>query len=377
MPIYDNNVYSIVNSITEQALGKTALTVVDEQSLIAMGDYIFNNNSLESWYNKLMLRIGKTIISGRRYSTKFKGLLRDDYEWGAVTQKISTQMPSAEEDDSYGVNNGESVDMYKVNRLNVVQKLFFKSAPYQFHITIYREEQLKKAFLSGANMEAFINSQFLAVQNKFEMIIESMGRNAINNYIAEVGGTAREYKLVTMYNTERGLEGDALLTPQTALFDPDFLRYVIAKFQEISSGMEEMKTLYNDGSIERHTPRDLQKMFMWTRFSTALGTVAQYSAFQEQYLRFINPINLNFFQSSQSGSENTVKVNRSSDGTEKTVNNIVGVLFDYEALGTYKEDVSVDTTPFNAAGLYSNTFWHYNKMYFNDLSENFILFTLN
>lgn len=370
-------VYQTVNAVTKQAFGREDLAVYEEKGLISLGDYLFTSNSVETWFNTLVMRIGKTIISARDYKGKFNGILRDNMEWGGVMQKISFLMPEAVEDQSFGLSDGTSVDMYKISKPKFIQKLFYKSAPYQFAMTFYKQEQLDVAFTGAAQMDAFFNGLYTAIQNKLEVVNESMGRNCVNNYIAEVGGGTREIKLVTMYNTEKGLLKDAQLTPATALFSDDFLRYCVAKFQEYSDGFEDMGINYNDGSIERHTPKAFQRMYLWTRFSTALSTVTLWQAFNKEYLNFMDYQNINFFQSSKAGNQNTVKVQRASDESETTVENIVGVLFDYEALGTCREKEWASTTPFNSAGGYYNTFWHYNKAYFNDLSENFILFTLN
>lgn len=370
-------VYTQVNAITQQAFGRTDLAVYEEKGLISLGDYLFSTNSVETWFNTLVMHIGKQIISARDYTGKFNGILRDSMEWGGVMQKISIKMPEAVEDQSFGLSDGQSADMYKISKPKLLQKLFYKSAPYQFFMTFYKEEQLDLAFSSGAQMSAFFAGIYTAIQNKLEVVNESMGRNCINNYIAEVGAGAREIKLVTMYNTEKGLDGDAVVTASNALFNDDFLRYCVAKFQEYSDGFEDMGINYNDGTIERHTPKAFQKMYMWTRFSTAMSTVTLYQAFNKEYLKFMDYQNINFFQSSKAGKQNTVKVKRASDNKETTVSNIVGVLFDYEALGTFREKEWASTTPFNSAGGYYNTFWHYNKAYFNDLSENFLLFTLN
>ena len=84
---------------------------------------------------------------------------------------------------------------------------------------------------------------------------------------------------------------------------------------------------------------------------------------------------INFWQSAQT--PGSVLVNRASDDTETTVENIVGILHDRDAMGLYKEEEDVLTTPVNARGMYYNTFWHLTRNYLNDLSENCVIFTLN
>ena len=70
-------------------------------------------------------------------------------------------------------------------------------------------------------------------------------------------------------------------------------------------------------------------------------------------------------------------VERASDGAQVIKTHIVGVLYDRDALGMYKRDEDVMTTPVNARGLYYNTFYHQIELWFNDTSENFVYFTLN
>ena len=61
---------------------------------------------------------------------------------------------------------------------------------------------------------------------------------------------------------------------------------------------------------------------------------------------------------------------------KKQVNNVIGVIFDIEALGTYKSKEWTANTPLNAAGGYINYYWHLKDMYFNDLSENLVSFVI-
>ena len=53
------------------------------------------------------------------------------------------------------------------------------------------------------------------------------------------------------------------------------------------------------------------------------------------------------------------------------------MIHDRDALGVYKIDEDVLTTPVNAAGAYYNTYWHEKQLRFIDLSENIVIFTLN
>ena len=365
-----NQIYGVVNSIVQQSIGTTALTAVDNQSLIALGNTVLSSSAnTECFLNTLIQRIGKTIYSYREYRSSFNGLMRDNFEWGAILQKLKTSMPVAEADQSYGLTDGTSVDMYKVAKPKVTQKLFVTETPYQLKCTIQRVH-LKEAFLSAENMDAFIFTIFGEVQNKIELSLEDLGRNALNNYIAEVSGTARAVDLLAKYNT---LTGNSL-TVNSALVDPDFLRWSVGHIKLYSRKMRTMSTLYNDGTETRHTPTELQKLYVISDFETQLETVTQYAAFNEDYIKLNGYEDVPFWQAAQS--PYSIHVNRASDDADTTVNNIVACLFDIEALGIYKQEEWTSTTPFNSAGGYYNTFWHLKQLYFNDLSENFVYFYL-
>ena len=114
---------------------------------------------------------------------------------------------------------------------------------------------------------------------------------------------------------------------------------------------------------------------MLASFERALETVVQYSAFNEEMVRLNAFSTLNFWQSAQDPSY--IMVERASDGAQVIKTHIVGVLYDRDALGMYKKDEDVLTTPVNAKGLYYNTFYHQMELWFNDTSENFVYFTLN
>lgn len=378
-------VYDLINEVNSQAFGETALAVADTQGLISLGTTVLTSTSnTEAFLNALVQRIGRTIISFRAYRNKFSDMVRNDFEWGAILQKIRVHMPEAQLDPAYDLDNGESVDPWTVYKPEVEQKLFVTRTPYMFAVSIARD-QLKEAFTGESAMGAFISAIFGQVRNALEVSLENLGRLAITNFIAQVTPTGEvptginhEITLVTDYNNERGLDGADALTAATALTNPDFLRYAVARIKSVSDYFTDMGTLYNDGSIETFTPRENQRLKVLSDFERRLETVVQYSAFNEEMVRLDAFDMVNFWQAQDTAdSRDAINITRASDGATVTKSNIVAVLFDVEALGMYRRDEDVLTTPVNAKGMYYNTFYHLKQLWFNDLSENFVYFTLN
>lgn len=382
-----NQIYTIVNEVNAEAFGSTDIDVVDAQGLVSLGDAVLSSASnTESFLNTLVQRIGRTIISFRQYRNKLGDMVLNDFEYGAILQKIRVHLVDAVADPAYALTDGESVDPWVVSKPDVEQKLFVTRTPYMFHVSIARK-QLKEAFLSEAAMAAFIGMVFGQVRNSIEVSLENLGRVCIANMIGEFtpgtpsGGETttlnHEIALCTLYNTARGYEsGDAgFVDEDTAPFDPEFLRFAVKTIRTYSDNLTDMSTLHNDGSIESFTPREDQRLKVLSSFERALETVVQYSAFNEELVRLDAFTTVNFWQSAQDPSY--IMVERASDGAQIIKTHIVGVLYDRDALGIYKRDEDVLTTPVNARGLYYNTFYHQMELWFNDTSENFIYFTLN
>jgi len=365
-------IYTLVNEVNAEAFGSNALTIVDTSSLISVGNTVLSSSTnTEAFLNTLAQRIGRTILRFRDYRNKLGNMVINDFEYGAILQKIYVHMPEAEADESYDLINGQSVDHYKIAKPDVDQKLFVTRTPYQFKITV-QDEHLREAFLSENAMGAFIGVIFGQVRNAIEVSLENLARVTLATAIAECAGTSRMIDLVTMYNTLY----TASLTDVTCQNDPDFMRFAMSTINSYIDGIQDMSVLYNDGSLETFTPREDIRVKVISSFMRRLETVVEYAAFHDQFVRpDADIVTLNYWQSAQDPMDIIIK--RPSDSAEVSRGNVIALIHDRDAMGVYKMDERVATTPINAAGLYYNTYYHQKELRFIDPSENFICFTLN
>lgn len=372
-----NQIYALVNSIAKQTIGETAIEATDTSTLVALGDTILSDtNTTEGFMNTLIERIGRTIISYRKYNSQLAPIIKSDMEWGAIVQKIKVEMPEVVEDATYSLEDGKSVDMYVVRRPKAKQKFFAIRTPYSCFISI-QQKQLKAAFLNATTMGSFISAVFGEIKNKLELSIENNSRLCMANFMA-LTDTAQQINLVTNYNAIKGTN----VTAESALYDEGFLRYAIGQMNMYSKKMRTMSQLFNKEKYTRFTPDCDQIFAIINEFQTAMETQVQYAAFHDDYVKKGANIEVPYWQATQNPYDIKLSVRDGVDDTgikKKAVEikNIVGFLFDKEALGSYRQEEEVLTTPINARGRYANTFWHEEQMWFNDLSENGIIFTLN
>lgn len=390
MAVTAKQIYKIVNEVAQQAMGQKTISVVDNAGLIALGNTVLSSDATKNnFINALTDRIGRTIVSFRAYHSHFPDFERDSIEWGNILQKLKIGMPEAEKDDSYDLVNGTSVDQYKVNRTSVNQLLFTTETPWQTHITVHLDA-LEKAFVDSNAMGAFISGMFGEVQNRIELAMENLSMDCVNNYIAEIftspsTASTRVIKLVTEYKDKTGV--DHTTEPLSALDDEEFLKYVVRRINTISTTMEYMTHgRYNtapDGSIptkaySRHTPKSEQRMMLFIDLVNALKTNINSKAFNMEQVAIDIPFQtVPFWQSIDKPSGISIKT-ASGRGESSGVNEslVMGILYDRDAMGTFKKKYTSLTTPINAAGKYYNVFYHMITMYYNDLTENAVVFQL-
>lgn len=371
-----NQIYELVNDVAQQTMGESALTASDTASLIAMGNAILSSSTnTEVFIDTLVQRIGRTMISYRPYKSQLGLMAVSDMTMGAIMQKIKVKMPSAVEDVTTQLIDGQSIDQYIVSKPKANQKLFVKRTPYTFFVTI-QKKWLREAFTSETAMGSFIAAIYGEVENSLELSQENLARLCMANFMATISTSAnRVINLVSEYNLLKSTS----LDEDNALLDEGFLRYALGRMNNISKKMKTMSVLYNDGSETRHSPEGDQRFVSLVDFQTALETQVQWAAFHEQYVKKQNGIEVPYWQAAKSPMDIDLVIEGDDpdQGESTTLTNIVAFIHDRDALGTYRKEVEVATTPLNARGLYTNQFWHMNDLYFNDVSENGVIFTLN
>lgn len=367
-----NQIYTIVNSIVDQAIGDSGIVATDTQGLVSLGNVVLDSSTnTEAFLNTLAQRIGRTIYRFRAYNNKFTDMIVSDMEWGAILQKIRVEMPVAESDEMYGLTDGVAVDHYVVAKPKAHQKLFVTRTPYQFKITIQRET-LKEAFLSAEAMGAFIALVFGEVRNAIELSLENLGRLTMDAAISETSQATQVVNLVYDYNYDTG----SSLTAATAMYSADFLRYAIYRINNVIDMMQDMSVLYCDGILPTFTNLENMRVKVLSKFQRRLETVVDYAAFHDQFTKIDKQYTtVNFWQAEKSPDE--INIKKPSDGSAFTLSNIVAVIHDRDAFGIYQIDETVLTTPINAAGAYYNQYWHEKQGRFVDTSENLVVFTLN
>ena len=382
----NNEVYAIVNDVHKMATGADEVAVVDTASFVDFGNNVLSSSdATETFLNTYLLRIATTYDTFRPYDGKLKDLLLSGDEWGAIVQKIDAEVPDFVSDETFEIEDGQSVDQYIVRKPVGRQKLFIKRSTYSNFITTAKK-LLKGAFLSEAAFLSWARMVAGKMRNKIEFSTENLARLAIANYIANMAD-AQKVHLLTNYNTESGES----LTADKALLDKDFLAYAAGEMELVSKRLRNLSVSYNAEEAERHTPAGEQRFLVFDKFQSRLQHVLQYQAYHKELVDLGEFIEVPYWQGEyveEEVSGETVKVDArdcimvtvddGEGGTDDvTISGIMGFIFDKYALGAHRSEEETLTTPINARGRYYNTFHFAKQLWFNDLSENGVVFLLD
>lgn len=383
------DVGTILTNIAKQATGASALSVNNTKDFITVAQ-----TTLKVGYDPLITSISqvlsKTIFSIRPYYRKFAGINVSNQQFGNITRKLNISDKDWETDERLPLTDAASVDMYKVIKPSILQTNFYGANKYQRHITIFKD-QLDTAFASPDEFGRFITMVMQNATDVIEQGHETLARSVIANFIGgiladEVNGT-RTIHLLTEYNKLTGQTLTADTVYQADNFG-NFMKFVVARIKSLSAMFTERTLLYQtqvtNKPITRHTPYRNQKLYLFSPAQYLTETAVLTDLYNDQYMKLMDFERVNFWQNPNSPDTlNVMPIYLKSDGTltspTKEVNkpHVFGVLFDDEALGYTVVNQWSATTPFNAAGGYSNVYYHFTDRYWNDFTEKGVVLLLD
>ena len=149
--------------------------------------------------------------------------------------------------------------------------------------------------------------------------------------------------------------------------------------------MTDRNTLFssqlNDYAVIRHTPKDRMKFYLYADMVNKINSEVYSTVFNPDFLKLVDFETVNYWQSPLEPSAIKIRATiLKADGglthnyAVDALTNLVGVLFDEEAAGYTTVNEWSQPSPFNARGGYYNQFWHFTDRYWNDFTENAVIF---
>lgn len=384
---------TLLSSVMGEVLGETAVVNEDLSNIVDLGKQVIDQtNGIDNYVRKLINHIGKVSFQSRAYAGGVPSILMDSWEFGSILQKVSTEMPDAEENESWNLQDGQEYKQDIFTAPKVSAKFFNSKVTFEIPVS-FTEMQVKESFSSAEQLNGFVSMLTTAVENSMTVKLDSLIMRAINNMTAETllslatgaaGSKVIDYSttgvravnLLKLYNDT--VKPTTALTVAQALTDFHFIKFASYQIGLTSDRLTKISTLFNGESKERFTPTDLQRVVLLSDFSKAAKTYLQSDLQNPEMVALPAHDSVPYWQGSGKDyaltATGALDVKTASGETVKTAKAaIIGVIADRDAVGVANLDRRT-TTAYNAKAEFYNSWYKADAGYYNDLSENFVVF---
>lgn len=381
-------VYTLVNTLTQEYIGDTAVVNEDLSNIVDIGSRTVSLDNLDKYVRSLIDQIGRIVFVNRPYSGTTPSLYVDGWEYGAIMEKVTyDDLPEAEENLSWELEDGRSYDPNIFTAPKVSAKFFSKKVTYDVPMS-FAERQVKSAFQNATQLNSFFSMIETAIGNSMTVKIDSLAMSTLNYMIGLTIHSAnqnRAINLLTLFNSGRPVAEQT--TAATAIYNPEFIRFSSYIIGLYAKRLGRLSKLFNDGAKERFTPSDRMNMILLAEFESAAATYLYSDTYHNDYVRLPKADTVPYWQGTglaydfASTSKIDVQINVRSIEDEQEVtrkvtvaqSGILGVLFDRYAVGVANLDRRV-TANYNGRAEFFNNWYKFDAGYFNDPNENFIVF---
>lgn len=381
---------NLMNTVTSEILGKSDVVAEDLSNVVDVGKELFSNTDVDNYVKSLVNHIGKVIFVNRPYTGNVPSMMMDSWEFGSVLEKIQADIPQATENSSWELTDGKSYDPNVFYKPSVSVKFFNSRVTFEVPMS-FTEKQVNESFSNAAQLNGFLSMLYNAVDKSMTVKVDSLVMRTIDNMIAhtlhaefptvkdgnysESSGT-KAVNLLKLYNAKYS----TTLTAESAITDPDFIRYASYIMGVYADRMGKLSTLFNVGKKERFTPSDMLKVVMLSDFEKAASTYLYADTWHNENVKLPTAETVPYWQGSGQdysfANTSDIHVNitdGSGDTVEIAAAGILAIMYDKDAMGVCNTDRRV-TTQYNAKAEFFNNFYKFDASYFNDLNENFVVF---
>lgn len=370
-------VYTIVNEVSKEVIGTDAVVEEDLSNIVDIGNTIQNAQTLDKYVKSLIDHIGKVVFVNRAYSGSAPSVLMDGWEYGSILEKVTYDgLPSATENESWDLVDGQSYDPNVFTQPKVSAKFFQKRTTFEIPMS-FAERQVKSAFDSAAQLNGFFSMIHNGIEKSMTVKTDALVMRTINNMTAETlsnNNAVRAVNLLTLYKAK--YPTDTTITAANCIYRPEFIRFAAYEMKLYSDRMAKLSTLFNIGGKERFTAKDLQHIILLAEFESSAGVYLQSDTFHNELVALPTCEKVPYWQGSGAdyalGSTSKIHV-KTASGVDIEQDGILGVMFDRDALGVSNLDRRV-TSQYNGKGEFFNNWYKADAGYFNDMNENFVIF---
>lgn len=379
---------AFLTALYKEATGQNpTIQIANTADYVSVGTTLLQGG-LDPVVQGMVQLLDKTIFAMRVYNKKFEDIIMDERLYGAVTQKVNFIDNDLDaSDERLPLTDGTSLDPWKIKKPKIVTELFYGNTVYQDSITIWRD-QLDSALRNADEGARFFASVMTNIDNRHKQIEEAEARACLINFITAkaTADTDNYINVLQEYYNETGVT----LTPAN-MFAPanytEFTRWLAGFMQTLVDKMAERSLKYHMNisgkELMRFTDGANLRKYISANVLNNITAVAQSVTYNADKISNIaaGANKVTFWQNiedpySVNATPSYLDVatgNVVTAGAGVLVENLMGVLFDRDALGIVKRSTWSGASPFNPRTGTYNIYWHWTQQMFNSFTENFVV----
>ena len=385
-----NQVYELLNTVQEMAYGKIAVNVIDTSSFVALAQTVLSSDGNKDLYtNTLIDRIGLVLSDNRLYNADDNNLIKRQYEYAVIMQKIHVEPIEAEENPEWLIGAEDFTPEYApVLKPVVKQKLFHNMVTWELGVTV-PDNMLKTAFTNEVQFGAFMVAIMNALTNGVELMKEravDITRATMISHVLNSGGIS-SINLLDEYNNTLPASSTPL-TPAEYLQSEKALAHGAMLMSLTADRLQRFNSLFNGDGYNRFTPREFLKCDVLNVLDYAIKYNVKPVVFNERFIETPNYKTVPYWQGAGTdyGFNSISKVHVSETHTDTDTGEdvtttvaeqtgVVGVMYDEEACGI---NIFADESAYerNDRAHYTTHYRQMTGQYYYDDSEQAVVFYL-
>ena len=372
------------SDIAATGLDVTVLADIGEKvGINPVTSEITNTATADLFFKSLLSQIGKVVVDTRAYVAQLPSLFVDPTEWGLISEYIKIDLADVLVDEMWNANGfipytaaGGPAEAQRIAGIAygcykpaVNAKIFKKAKGIMVALTVARE-QMFTAFSGVAQYEQFVAGLFNAVENTLQLKAEVYALMTVSAGIATADHNNNVVHLLTDYAADTGNTAPA--GASEALSDNAFMAYALKRISETRDYLKRMTVDYNNHQTVTFSSDS--RLILLSAFSSAAKFGVRANTYNDELLGIGDYDRVASWQAVTTSngprpydittaSEIILAANAADEiygttaQTPKTIGNVIGVLYDRQAMGVTLDKRKV-TSNYSAPTDTTNYFYH-------------------
>lgn len=284
-----NQIYQLLNAITNESVGGTAITVKDTSSFISLGNLVLDSSqNIDAFYSKLPDVIGRIITRYQKIKRRKRGIDKTPLDFGIAILEVERQTIARAKKNNSWDNQANPFAILLKDDTDITASIYSVISGWEVDKITY-DYQLETAFHSEAEMASFLG---LIMQDMYDGMTKALNdvdaltecTAMAQSYLAiRTPGSNRKtaYNLATEYNSV--FTNEQVTSINDCLYNPKFLKFCAEFILCRIKDAKELTNLFNVAGAEVELDDDY-KFHVLGEFASKLAVYLEADTYHNEFV---------------------------------------------------------------------------------------------